>query len=102
MLFDYYDDTKDLKLFIRIFHFFDCSNETRYFDSVKCILKQMHCRKCPNKKPKKSQIATAPFEILHARTETIQLLKTRVEKLISNYRKGWTLPPLIMTHVSTQ
>jgi len=45
MLLDHYDDTKDLKLFIRIFHLFDCSNETR---------------------------------------------------------KGWTLPPLIMTHVYTQ
>jgi len=25
---DYYDDTKNLKLFIRIFNFFDCSNQT--------------------------------------------------------------------------
>jgi len=26
--------------------------ETRYFDSLKCILKQMQCRIWPNKKPK--------------------------------------------------
>jgi len=25
---DYYDDTKNLELFIRIFNFFDCSNQT--------------------------------------------------------------------------
>ena len=45
-----YDDTTNLTLFIHFFHFFDCSNEmsitsvTRYFDSVKSILKQMECR----------------------------------------------------------
>jgi len=26
MIADYYDDTKNVKLFIHIFHFFDCSN----------------------------------------------------------------------------
>jgi len=28
MIADYYDDTKNLKLFIQFFHFFDCSNQT--------------------------------------------------------------------------
>jgi len=53
-----YDDTKNLTLFIRFFHFF-CSNKTsilqleiRYFDSVKGISKQMQCRIWLNKKPK--------------------------------------------------
>jgi len=47
---DYYDDTKNLKLFIQIFNFFDCSKhvqlqlQTGYFDSVKRILKLMQCR----------------------------------------------------------
>ena len=49
---DYYDDTTNLKLFIRMFNFFHCSNQTgttsvieiRYFDTIKCILKQMQCR----------------------------------------------------------
>jgi len=27
MIAEYYDDTKSLKLFIRFFHFFDCSNQ---------------------------------------------------------------------------
>jgi len=48
----YYDDTKNLKPFIRIFNFFDCSVikhvqlqlQRKYFDSVKCILKQVQCR----------------------------------------------------------
>jgi len=49
MIADLYDDTKNLKLFIQFFHFFDCSNKTsitseRYFDTVKSILKQMQCR----------------------------------------------------------
>jgi len=28
MIADYYDDKKNLKLFIQIFNFFDCSNQT--------------------------------------------------------------------------
>jgi len=28
MIEDYYGDTKNLKLFIRFFHFFDCSNQS--------------------------------------------------------------------------
>ena len=70
---DYSDDTKNLKL-VRIFNFFDCSNqtgttliiETRYFDYVKCILKQMQCRiydRIESQKAPVSKIATAPFGI---------------------------------------
>ena len=59
-----YEATRDFKIFIRIFHFFDCFNQTsittvrlqtRYFDSVKRILKQIHCRMRLNKKSQKRQ-----------------------------------------------
>jgi len=46
MIAEDYDDTKNLKLFIQFFHYFDCSNQTSwkldYFNSVKNILKQMN------------------------------------------------------------
>ena len=64
MIAEDYDDTTNLKLFIRFFHIFDCSNqtvnqifvysqlETRCFDSVKSTLKQMQCRIRLTKKAK--------------------------------------------------